>query len=162
MKRESKWAPYFLGILTGIVLVGIFYFVENIQKEKAVPQRSFQQGQFRQGIGSGVPANAEDRVKRQAEMLGMSEEDLQKELDSGKSFAEIAQDKGVDISGFSRSRNMGMPPEEPSEKETTTDESPEAMSGEVPDESSETTVKEDGSALPESPENPQGENLESQ
>ena len=95
------------GVITGVVLLLLFSGVQSLRRSP--DQRSsgapMQEGgmMLRSGEERNVPApegmDPAGRMERMAERLGMSMEELQQELDTGKTFSEIAEERGVDLSG---------------------------------------------------------------
>jgi len=98
---------YIVGVITGVVLLLLFSGVQSLRRSP--DQRSsgapMQEGgmMLRSGEERNVPApegmDPAGRMERMAERLGMSMEELQQELDTGKTFSEIAEERGVDLSG---------------------------------------------------------------
>lgn len=92
--KKFHLPSFVLGLLAGIVLLTLsvtrFRLVRG--SHNATSQRSVNSQQFQNG--SGQPRN----LSRMAERLGITEVELQKELDSGKTMQEIATEYGVDFS----------------------------------------------------------------
>lgn len=77
---------FLFGLVCGLVVLVIFTGGWRlVHPSTGTPRAS---GGFQQN-GGGFS------VSRMAQRLGMSETDLQKELDSGKTFQQIAQERGV-------------------------------------------------------------------
>lgn len=53
-----------------------------------------------------------ERTERMAENLGMTVEELEKELESGKTMMEIAEERGVEMPFGGRRMRDSVPPEE--------------------------------------------------
>lgn len=83
-------ASFGLGIASGLVIMLIL--VGGSRMLHPAPQNA------RGGFGAGGPPNAQ-MLTRMATRLGMSEADLQKELDAGKTMQQIAQEHGVPMGG---------------------------------------------------------------
>ncbi|MEK7218977.1 MAG: hypothetical protein AAB728_05965 [Patescibacteria group bacterium] len=64
---------------------------------------------FRPLDGTFQRGSAGFNVSRMAERLGMTEEELQAELDSGKTFQEIAAGRGIDLSPGGRTMRYRSP-----------------------------------------------------
>ncbi|PCI24776.1 hypothetical protein COB57_03315 [Candidatus Peregrinibacteria bacterium] len=64
-------------------------------------------------IGGSVYAQTNDRasnphmMEKKAEILGITADELQNELDSGKNFKDIAEAKGIDLSEVKKERGFG-------------------------------------------------------
>ncbi len=96
-----------LGLLSGFLILLI------LVKGWDLVHPSQNNGYFRangnnQPFGSGQGGGGGFNISRMAERLGMTEADLQKELDSGKTFQEIAQERGVPLGGGFGRRNGGL------------------------------------------------------
>lgn len=121
---------YGIGLLCGIVLVVVFLGVKALlfsrddrtymrgrhgdqtqfQQDRGLgdlgEQRQFQRPRdgsvMRQGGGNfGEELDPEMRNQRMAERFGMTDEELQAELDAGKTMQDIAEEQGLDFqSGF--------------------------------------------------------------
>ncbi|MDD4318803.1 MAG: hypothetical protein PHW10_00540 [Candidatus Peribacteraceae bacterium] len=87
---------FVLGFVSGLVILlvvagGLRLFGSS---RSGMPARN---GAWQQNAGQGIGAG------RMAERLGMTEEDLQKELAAGKTMQEIAAERGAEMPG----RGMG-------------------------------------------------------
>ncbi|QQS58868.1 hypothetical protein IPN35_04690 [Candidatus Peregrinibacteria bacterium] len=95
MKTSFSFSSYALGVLTGGAIALIFSWSTGViftnTKGDSAPE-SVQTARSRNVV----------MLQRQAETLGMTTEELQKELDAGKTFRDIAKEKGVEVKSFPR------------------------------------------------------------
>ncbi|MFA6039367.1 MAG: hypothetical protein WCV62_01400 [Candidatus Peribacteraceae bacterium] len=84
------------GLLVLLILAGSWRLIRPAPNPGSFPMG----GNFQEG-GAGL--------SRMAERLGMTEADLQKELDSGKTLQEIAAERGVEMPAGGRGMRTGRP-----------------------------------------------------
>lgn len=93
---------YLFGLGCGIVLlfIGTAIILDSTDTDVQVPtQQQFRQnrdGSMQRPTG-GFRVDDTERTERMAEMLGLSVEELQQALDSGKTMTEIAEEQGVEL-----------------------------------------------------------------
>jgi len=97
---------YIVGVVTGVVLLLLYAGGQSLLRSPAgrsldTPMQG--EGMIRSGGQRDASApegmDPAGRMERMAERLGMSMEELQQELDAGKTFGEIAEERGIDLSG---------------------------------------------------------------
>lgn len=82
------------GVLASVLTGGLVYAQSNTSSQTVDPTLA-PCHQERGGDGVFGKMNKEQMLKDHAEILGMSEEELQKALDAGQKFHEIAENKGI-------------------------------------------------------------------
>lgn len=83
---SSTYTSFGLGVVSGMVVLGIAVGGLHLFSPRA---QAGLRGGFQQGQGGGMNAAF------MAQRMGISEADLQKELDSGKTMQQIATEHGV-------------------------------------------------------------------
>lgn len=83
-----KYFSYLSGVLTGTILVGCIGLATHLFRPSGTGTTP--PGTFQQQNG-----NRAGNTARMAERLGITEVELQKELDSGKTMQQITQEHGV-------------------------------------------------------------------
>jgi len=106
---------YLIGLACGITVLLLFFGIKAALSPSATegfPQSGNWQ-QRTQGNGVRSPVGDEtERTERMAENLGMTVEELEKELESGKTMMEIAEERGVEMPFGGRRMRDSVPPEE--------------------------------------------------
>lgn len=87
---------YIAGMIVGAIGLGIFlggstFFSQEVSTE-TTETKNLDQTQ-----NIPVSDGRQNRTARQAQLLGISEQDLQKELESGKTIETLAEEKGIDM-----------------------------------------------------------------
>ncbi len=90
---------FVLGLASGVLVIILFVGAVRMVS----PARQFTGGNG--GIGQG--ANGGANLTRMAQRFGMTEEQLRTELDSGKTFQQIAAEHGVTFTGRRGNQNQG-------------------------------------------------------
>lgn len=95
--KQFHLFSFILGILSGILILFIFVGGKHLLWPSAQTDTITGQGTFQQG----------GNTSRMAQRLGMTEDELKKELASGKTFQEIAKEKGMDLPAGRGNRQTG-------------------------------------------------------
>lgn len=91
--KNMHLPSYGAGFVTGLLVLGVFWTGHAVFGSKPVAP-VMQQRQFGGPNGGGA-----DRMAGMAERMGISVEELQKELDTGKTMQQIAEEHGVTFGG---------------------------------------------------------------
>lgn len=92
-----------IGLGTGLVTLLLVAGGMHLVRGNAYSQGGNRMGQHQQDNGAGHAPN----TARMAERLGISEDELKKELASGKTMQDIAKEHGVEMPMGGRNRMMG-------------------------------------------------------
>ena len=121
MMKSFNLRSYITGIVTGIFIIVLFIGGKSLLKsssESAIPSNldtgSQERDNYRQEnapLPTGDAIDA-DRIQRISERFGMTIEELQEELDIGKTLPEIAEERGIDFSGGMRQGRFDNPIQE--------------------------------------------------
>jgi len=82
---------FILGLVSGILILFLFVGGKHLLWPSTQTGTVTGREAFQQGGGAGA------NTSRMAQRLGMTEDELKKELASGKTFQEIAKEKGVTL-----------------------------------------------------------------
>ncbi|MGE4443616.1 MAG: hypothetical protein AB7E37_01315 [Candidatus Altimarinota bacterium] len=83
---QEKLISFFIGIGVGAVITLLYsYFFNN------TPSQMGPGG----GFGGGNMEMTDERLTQMAERLGMTKDELQKEIDAGKDIRTLMQEKGI-------------------------------------------------------------------
>jgi len=97
MKKIDRQS-FVIGLVSGTVICAIGLILQNVGGDEG--QSEFVRTPQRGGIERAEriePAEDDERLKRLAESFDITEEELQAEMDSGKSLQDIAEEHGVDM-----------------------------------------------------------------
>jgi len=129
---------FLVGLCAGFVVLFLYLGVSQFAGS---PEEPIHQGRSEWQRERG-PSHRGPGPGRMAESLGMSEEELQEELSKGKTFWDIAEEKGIDIESFGRGQRSGETIAPPSEKDV------ENGNGVVPPEQESSVSNEDEGEQP--------------
>lgn len=89
--RNFHLTSFILGIVSGILILFLFVGGKHLLWPSTQTGTPTGRGTFQQGGGAGA------NISRMAQRLGMTEDELKKELASGKTIQDIAKEKGVTL-----------------------------------------------------------------
>ncbi|MBI2523622.1 hypothetical protein HYW84_04355 [Candidatus Peregrinibacteria bacterium] len=105
MLKNFDLRSYVVGLLTGLVLLGIAMGMKMVLLRDSAGTRRERYLQNDSGRSGGL--DNPERLQRMAEQLDMSVEDLQRELDAGKTLPELFKEHGVEWQGGFRRGERG-------------------------------------------------------
>lgn len=108
--KLPHWKSYLTGVASGIIVLLVGTSIHGLITPKSPTINQLQdRQQFRDRGAQGRPTGGtmdENRIKDMAERFGMTEAELQAELDAGKTLPEIATEHDVEF-GASRIQQQG-------------------------------------------------------